>query len=103
MSESKWRAAHLLMRHTFMQDHPAFDTTDCETSRVDWDKLSDKNRWHWTTEQWILLNYLAFILDQVNEASLDDLWDLDSIDRQAVMLALGQLFNEQSLEENLRD
>jgi hypothetical protein len=86
-----------------MHDHPAFNTTDCETSHVDWEKIGDKERWNWTTEQWILLNFLAFIVDQVHEADLEDLWNLDSINRQAVMLALGQLFSNTTLEENLRD
>lgn len=103
MTDNKWHSAHLLMRHTFMQDHPAFDTTDFEVSRVDWQKIDDFERWQYSLNEWILINFLKFLLDEFSEAELGDLYALNEIERKAVVLALSHRFNANQKQESFLD
>lgn len=103
MKDSKWHSAHLLMRHTFMQEHPAFKTTDFETSQVDWETIDDFEHWQYTMNQWILINFLKFLLEEYAEVELGDLYALDAMDRQAVVLALAERFKMNQIQDSLSD
>ena len=98
MRDKKLHAAQILMRHTFMNSHEAFRTTDCEINQIDWDKILDAE---YSKEEWILVQILEFLLEDTCELDLQDLLTLNENDLQAVMLSLGERFKTTQLQENL--
>jgi hypothetical protein len=98
MSDKKRHAAQMLIRHTFMNTHEAFRTTDCEIGQIDWDKILDGD---YTREQFILVSVLEFLLEGDSDLLIKELLELNEDDRQAVILALNERFRLTPLEENL--
>jgi hypothetical protein len=98
MKDKKLHAAQILMRHTFMNAHEAFRTTDCEINQIDWDKILDAE---YSKEEWILVQILEFLLEDTCELDLQDLLTLNEDDLQAVMLSLSERFKATQLQENL--
>jgi hypothetical protein len=98
MRDKKFHAAQILIRHTFMNEHEAFKTTDCEINQIDWDKIDDGE---YTLNQWRLVQVLKFLLDHYCEFELSELNNLSEDDRQVVILALSERYSTKSLEENL--
>ena len=81
-----------------MQDHDAFKTTDIEIGQIDWERILDCE---YSEDELILINVLEFLLEDSGEVSLPDLLELNSNDRQVVLLALHERFNAMPLQENL--
>jgi hypothetical protein len=81
-----------------MQDHDAFKTTDIEIGQIDWERIL---RFEYSENELILINVLEFLLEDSGEVSLPDLLELNSNDRQVVLLALHERFNAMPLQENL--
>jgi hypothetical protein len=98
MRDNKFHAAKILIRHTFMNEHEAFKTTDCEINQIDWEKIDDGE---YTLNQWRLVQVLKFLLDHYCEFELSELNNLSEHDRQVVILALSERYSNKSLEENL--
>lgn len=98
MSDKKLHAAEMLIRHTFMKEHPSFFTTDCEINRIDWEMINDGE---YTKQEWVLVQVLKFILDDYCEIELPDLLTLNDDDLQAVMLSLSERFKSKDFQENL--
>ena len=98
MSDKKLHAAEMLIRHTFMKEHPAFFTTDCEINRIDWDMINDGE---YTKQEFILVQVLKFLLNDYCEIELPDLLTLNDDDLQAVMLSLSERFKNKEFQENL--
>ena len=96
--DNKFHAAQMLIRHTFMNEHPAFNTTDCEVNQIDWEKINDGD---YTKQEWILVQVLKFLLDDYCEIELPDLLALNDDDLQAVILSLSERFKNKALQENL--
>jgi len=97
MSEQKFHAAQMLIRHTFMNEHPAFNTTDCEVNQIDWEKILEGE---YTKQQEILLEVLEFLIEGKSEMPISDLLELNDDDLQAVMLSLSEKFKPKLLQEN---
>ena len=98
MKDKKLHSAQILIRHTFMNDHEAFKTTDCEINQIDWDRINDGE---YTISQWRLVQVLKFLLDDYCEFELSELNQLSEDELQVVILALSERFTNKSLEENL--
>ncbi len=81
-----------------MRDHDAFKTTDIEIGQIDWDRILD---YEYSNDELILVNVLEFLLEDSGEVALPDLLELNSDDRQVVLLALHERFNAMPLQENL--
>jgi hypothetical protein len=96
--DKKRHAAQILMRHTFMNTHEAFKTTDCEIGQIDWDRILS---YDYEQDQSLLVNILEFLLEDSGEVTLEDLLELNPDDRQVVILALQERFNPTQLQENL--
>ena len=96
--DKKRHSAQILIRHTFMRDHDAFKTTDIEIGQIDWERILDCE---YSKHELILINVLEFLLEDSGEVSLPDLLELNSDDRQVVLLALHERFNAMPLQENL--
>jgi hypothetical protein len=96
--DKKRHSAQILIRHTFMRDHDAFKTTDIEIGQIDWDRILD---YVYSEDELILINVLEFLLEDSGEVALPDLLELNSDDRQVVLLALHERFNAMPLQENL--
>jgi hypothetical protein len=98
MKDKKIHSAQMLIRHTFMNTHDAFKTTDCEIGQIDWDRILSAE---YTKEEFILVSVLEFLLEGDSELQIKDLLELNENDQQAVILALNERFKMTSLEENL--
>lgn len=98
-SRKALKSAELLIKYTWLRDHEAFRSTDCEIGVIDWEAI---NRTNWNFKQAILIEVLKFLLVEESNVSLDDLMALDELDRQAVIVALNSKFAVNELEENLR-
>jgi hypothetical protein len=96
--DKKRHSAQILIRHTFMNTHDAFKTTDCEIGQIDWDTILQAE---YTREEFILVNVLEFLLENDTDLQLTELLQLNEDDRQAVILALNERFRLTALEENL--
>jgi hypothetical protein len=96
--DNKRHAAQILIRHTFMQDHDSFKTTDIEIGQIDWDRILDTE---YSKEELILVNVLEFLLEDTGQIELSDLLELSLDDMQVVLLALNARFNPTPLQENL--
>lgn len=93
------KSAELLIKYTWLRDHEAFTSTDCEIGVVDWERI---NQHDWNFKQAIMIEVLKFLLTEESNVSLDDLMALNDIDRQAVLISLNSKFTVNELEENLR-
>lgn len=98
-SRKALKSAELLIKYTWLRDHEAFRSTDCEIGVIDWEAINTTN---WNFKQAILIEVLKFLLVEESNVSLDDLMALDELDRQAVIVALNSKFAVNELEENLR-
>ena len=96
--DNKFHAAQMLIRHTFMNEHPAFNTTDCEVNQIDWEKILQSE---YTKQQEILLEVLEFLIEGKSEMPISELLQLNDDDLQAVMLSLSEKFKPKELQENL--
>ena len=96
--DNKFHAAQMLIRHTFMNEHPAFNTTDCEVNQIDWEKILQSE---YTKQQEILLEVLEFLIEGKSEMPISELLELNDDDLQAVMLSLSEKFKPKELQENL--
>lgn len=93
------RAAEILIRYSWMNDHEAFQSTDCQIGIIDWDKI---NKTEWNFQEQILVEVFKFITIEESNVQLDDLMALSQIDRSAALLAIQEKFKLQDLEENLQ-
>lgn len=98
-SRKALKSAEVLIKYTWLRDHEAFRSTDCEIGVIDWEAINTTN---WNFKQAILIEVLKFLLVEESNVSLDDLMALDELDRQAVIVALNSKFAVNELEENLR-
>ena len=96
--DNKFHAAQMLIRHTFMNEHPSFNTTDCEVNQIDWEKILQSE---YTKQQEILLEVLEFLIEGKSEMPISELLELNDDDLQAVMLSLSEKFKPKELQENL--
>jgi hypothetical protein len=96
--DKKRHAAQMLIRHTFMNTHSAFRTTDCEIGQIDWDTILDGD---YNRQEFILVSILEFLLEGDSDLQLKELLELNEDDQQAVILALNERFRLTALEENL--
>jgi len=96
--DKRLHAAEMLIRHTFMNRHESFKTTDCEINQIDWERINDGE---YTKQEWILVQVLKFLLDDYCEIELPDLLTLNDDDLQAVMLSLSERFKSKEFQENL--
>lgn len=96
--DNRLHAAQTLIRHTFMNYHSSFNTTDCEVNQIDWEKIL---KTEYTRQEEILVEILKFILEDNCTMSVGELLELNDDDLQAVMLALGEKFKSKPLQENL--
>lgn len=93
------RAAEILIRYSWMKDHPAFQNTDCQIGVIDWEAI---NNTEWNFNQQILIEVFKFITAEESNVQLDDLLALNPVDRGAALLAIQEKFKTQPLEENIR-
>jgi hypothetical protein len=93
------RAAEILIRYSWMKDHPAFQNTDCQIGVIDWNPI---NNAEWNFNQQILIEVFKFITTEESNVQLDDLLALNPVDRGAALLAIQEKFKTQTLEENIR-
>jgi len=96
--DKKRHAAQILMRHTFMDDHDSFKTTEIEIGQIDWNTILDCE---YERSELILINVLEFLLEDAGDIELVHLLELSEDDRQVVLLALTERFNPTPLQENL--
>jgi hypothetical protein len=98
MNNKRFQAAHILVRTTWMDSHPALRTTDCEVNQIDWDTIDNQD---WSLKEQILIEVLRFVTTNQSHVQLDDLLTLSQIEQQAVLLSLTQVLSPSVLEENL--
>lgn len=98
MTNKRYKAASILLRTTWMEDHPAFNTTDCEVNSIDWNKIDS---YDWSLPEQVMIEVLRFILCDESNVQLEDLLMLSRIDQMAVLLSLNYALSDQALEENL--
>lgn len=96
---NKLKSAEVLIKYTWLRNHEALKTTDCEIGDIDWDRILKND---WTFHEAILIEVLKFLLLEESNVSLDDLMALNEFDRQAVIVALNIKFSVNDLEENLK-
>lgn len=93
------KAAEMLIRYSWMNDHPAFQSTDCQIGVIDWEKINSTD---WNFQEQILVEVFKFITTEESNVQLDDLLALDQVNRGAALLALQEKFKVIDLEENLQ-
>lgn len=93
------KAAETLIRYTWMNNHEAFQSTDCQIGIIDWEKI---NETQWDFQEQILIEVFKFITTEESNVQLDDLLALNQVDRSAALLAIQEKFKIQDLEENLQ-
>lgn len=98
MNNKRFQAAHILVRTTWMDSHPALKTTDCEVNQIDWQAIDS---YDWSLKEQILIEVLRFVTTNESNVQLEDLLTLSQIEQQAVLLSLTQVLSNYSLEENL--
>lgn len=92
------RAAEILIRYSWMKEHPALQKIDCQIGVIDWEAI---NNTEWNFNQQILIEVFKFITTEESNVQLDDLLVLSPVDRGAALLAIQEKFKTQTLEENL--
>lgn len=96
MTDKKIHSADILMKMTWMRDHPAFRTTDCEINQIDWAMIDS---YEFSYQEGVMIEVLRFLLTGSSNAQLEDLLALNDTDLYAVILALGERFKIPEFEE----
>lgn len=97
--DKKIHSANLLIKLTWMREHAAFRTTDCEINQVDWKTI---DAYDYEFREQVMVEVLRFLLTGSSNVQLEDLLTLDDTELYAVILALGERFKYMELEENLK-
>lgn len=91
-------SASILVKMTWMRNHPAFATTDLDINQIDWSAI-DKVEWSRTEK--VLIEVLRFINCGESGLRLSELNLLSKDDQKTVVLVLNMLYDDKGLEENL--
>lgn len=98
MNSKRYQAAHILIRTTWLDRHPALQSSDCELHFIDWDTIGNHE---WLFNEQVLLEVLRFVTTNQSNLQIDDLLTLTQLEQHAVLTALNQALAGFALEENL--